>query len=84
MKNKLKKDIIENINPEEKADELIRKFYTFGLNNTPFQSYSWYECKEQSLIAVDEIINTMKMFDPHNNSGLVGFWNNVKLHIEKL
>jgi hypothetical protein len=73
----------ENLDPEEKGEQLIRKFYTFGLNNIPFQSYSWHECKEQSLIAVDEIINSIKLIDPNNNSGLIGFWNNVKLYIEK-
>ena len=25
----------------------------------------------------------IKLVDPNNNSGLIGFWNNVKLYIEK-
>jgi hypothetical protein len=40
---------------KEKAEELVRKYYTFGLNNTA-QSFSWYECKECALIGVDEIM----------------------------
>jgi hypothetical protein len=30
---------------KEKAEELVRKYYSFGLNN-PAQSFSWYECKQ--------------------------------------
>lgn len=65
-----------------KAEELVRKYYTFGLNN-PAQSFSWYECKECSLIAVDEIIENDK-----KNYGIDGFvvkyWQEVKNEIEKL
>jgi hypothetical protein len=44
---------------KEKAEELIRKYYSFGLNN-PAQSFSWYECKQCALIAVDEQITLIK------------------------
>jgi hypothetical protein len=68
--------------PKEKAEQLVRKYYTFGLNN-PAQSFSWYECKECSLIAVDEIIKNDK-----ENYGINGFvfeyWKEVKKEIEKL
>ena len=37
---------------KEKAQELVRKYYSFGLNN-PAQSFSWYECKQCALIAVE-------------------------------
>lgn len=68
--------------PKEKSEELVRKYYTFGLNN-PAQSFSWYECKECSLIAVDEIIENDK-----KNYGIddfvVEYWQEVKNEIEKL
>lgn len=62
--------------PKQKAIELVRKYYTFGLNN-PAQSFSWYECKKCSLIAVDEIINYCCGDD-------VLFLHKVKQEIEKL
>lgn len=40
---------------KEKAEELVRKYYTFGLNN-PAQSFSWYECQQCAIIAIDELI----------------------------
>ena len=49
---------------KEKAEKLVRKYYTFGLNNTA-QSFSWYECKECALISVDEIMKA-----PFENSYL--------------
>ena len=35
------------------------------------------------LISINEIINSIKLVDPNNTSGLIGFWNDVKLYIEK-
>jgi len=68
--------------PKEKAEELVRKYYTFGLNN-PAQSFSWYECKQCALITVDEII---KALDEHQwqNRFVIEFYNEVKNEIEKL
>lgn len=67
--------------PKEKSEELVRKYYTFGLNN-PAQSFSWYECKECALIAVDEILN-------HKNNFIqtqfqFTYWQEIKQEIEKL
>ena len=42
--------------PKEKAEELIRKYYTWGINKEG-QTLSWLEAKECALIAVDEILN---------------------------
>ena len=61
--------------PKEKAKELVRKYYTFGLNN-PAQSFSWYECKECALIAVNEILNVI-----HTNME-DKYWEEVKQEIE--
>ena len=68
--------------PKEKAEELIRKYYTFGLNN-PAQSFSWYECKQCALIAVDELI---EQENKYNNGSFYPskYWQEVKQEIEKL
>lgn len=59
--------------PKEKAEELVRKYYTFGLNN-PAQSFSWYECKECALITVKELIK---------ETG-AKYWYDVKHELEQL
>ena len=70
--------------PREKAEQLIRKYYTFGLNN-PAQSFSWYECKECSLIAVDEIIGLIE-FNKYDDKYWEEeeYWKEVKEEINKL
>lgn len=67
--------------PKEKAEELVRKYYSFGLNN-PAQSFSWYECKQCALIAVDEILNNDNNF--FNTYSKNDYWQEVKQEIEKL
>jgi hypothetical protein len=67
--------------PKEKAEQLVRKYYTFGLNN-PAQSFSWYECKECSLIAVDEILDEQNDFI--QTKGYYNYWKEVKTEINKL
>ena len=73
--------------PKEKAEELVRKYYSFGLNN-PAQSFSWYECKQCALIAVDEIDlllqNSTPKDDPYGNLFALEYWQEVKQEIEKL
>ena len=69
---------------KEKAEELVRKYYTFGLNNTA-QSFSWYECKQCALIAVDEIIRAIPDASdddsPYNHE--LKFWQEVKHELNK-
>jgi hypothetical protein len=66
--------------PKEKAEELIRRFYSIGA----------IECKQCALIAVDEIFEFMKMDDEYTetvsnaNSKWVDYWQEVKQEIEKL
>lgn len=66
--------------PKEKAEELIRRFYSIGA----------IECKQCALIAVDEIFEFMKMDDEYTetvsnaNSKWVDYWLEVKKEIEKL
>lgn len=66
--------------PKEKADELVLKYYTFGLNN-PAQSFSWYECKQCALIAVDEILSINSV---DKDFSLSHYWVDVKDEIIKL
>jgi hypothetical protein len=75
--------------PKKKAKELVRKYYSFGLNN-PAQSFSWYECKQCALIAVDEIIGQWEVIDVYLADGNgqlnqnLKYWYTVKKEIEKL
>jgi hypothetical protein len=62
--------------PKEKAEELIRRFYSIGA----------IECKQCALIAVDEIliaIPNASDYDSRYNHELV-YWQLVKEEIEKL
>ena len=58
-----------------------RKYYTFGLNN-PAQSFSWYECQECALIAVDLILDEYWLW--LHDTERKEYWNEVKKEIEKL
>jgi hypothetical protein len=72
--------------PKEKADELIRKYYRWGLHKDG-QSLSWLESKECALIAVDEILQNV--YDDRATIGRQNltdkeYWTEVKQEIEKL
>ena len=67
--------------PKEKADELVRKYYKFGINNVPFSSFSWFECKACALIAVDELIDHCGLVEPFLG---VEYWKEVKIEIDAL
>ena len=79
--------------PKEKAEELIRKYYRWGLHKDG-QSLSWLESKECALIAVDEIIKDLKEslkvaedLHLHARGLIIGSfvdWQEVKQEIEKL
>lgn len=43
---------------EQKAEEVIRKYYTFGINKEG-QTLSWHECKQCALIEVNSIIEVL-------------------------
>ena len=66
--------------PKEKAEELVRKYYTFGLNN-PAQSFSWYECKQCALITVDEIIESHYFVLSGVKPNIYNYWQEVKQEI---
>ncbi len=67
--------------PKEKAEKLVRKYYTFGINKEG-QTLSWYECKQCALIAVDEVLNEENHFIQTDAHFL--YWEQVKQEIEKL
>ena len=70
--------------PKEKAEELVRKYYTWGINKEG-QTLSWFEAKQCALIAVDEIIETVSMCIPYlHESTYYEYWVNVKEEIIKL
>lgn len=62
--------------PKKEAEELVRKYYTFGINKEG-QTLSWDECKQCALIAVDKILE-------HCYQVMKPFWQEVKQEIEKL
>ncbi len=69
--------------PKEKADELVYKYYTFGINNIASPSYSLHECKQLALIAVDEIFKT-GLLEGSTLGINKKYWQEVKTEIEKL
>ncbi len=73
--------------PKEKAEELVRKYDTFGMNNIASPSFSWTECKQLALIAVDEIIKEYSNVRPmfvYITPPRLRYWIEVKQEIEKL
>jgi len=66
---------------KEKAEELVRKYYTFGINKEG-QTLSWNECKQCALVAVDEVLNEENHFIQTDAHFL--YWNQVKQEIEML
>ena len=88
----------EVFTPKDYAEWLVRKYYTFGLNN-PAQSFSWYECKQCALMALDSIYDSTRMLIGHyiKSNGVkaymdielsknltLTYWQEVKKEIEKL
>jgi len=64
------------LTPKLKAEKLIRKYYSFGLNNVA-GSFSWYECKKFALFTVDEILKAREV----SPGGLIldeDYWLEVK------
>ena len=88
----------EVFTPKDYAEWLVRKYYSFGLNN-PAQSFSWYECKQCALIALDSIYDSTRMLVSHyvKSNGVkaymdielsknltLAYWREVKKEIENL
>ncbi len=60
--------------PKEKADELIRKYYSIGA----------IEVQQCALVAVDEILSMGIMSDSGDWRMAKSYWEEVKQEIEKL
>ena len=88
----------EVFTPKDYAEWLVRKYYSFGLNN-PAQFRFWCECKQCALIAIDSIYDSTRMFISHyiKSNGVkaymdielsknltLTYWREVKKEIEKL
>ncbi len=72
---------------KEKANELVDKFDNFDVLGEDHNGFTAQQC---ALIAVDEIMEFMKMDDEYTetssnaNSKWVYYWQEVKQEIEKL
>lgn len=67
--------------PKEKAEELVRKYYSFGINKEG-QTLSWYECKQCALIAIDEILSVIT--NSNDYYIMSNYYQQVKKEIENL
>jgi hypothetical protein len=67
--------------PKEKSEELIRKYYRWGLHKDG-QSLSWLESKECALIAVDEILNVTIGLNDFTDD--FEYWQQIKQEIKTL
>lgn len=68
---------------EQKAEEVIRKYYTFGINKEG-QTLSWYECKQCALIEVNSIIQVLYSLKFGNAlSEEIEYWEAVQQEITK-
>ena len=69
--------------PQEKADELIRKYY----RNSDLidEDLTWTQAKECALIAIDEIIKAIDFdwMEVQNLNSQHRYWQQVKQEIEK-
>ena len=67
---------------EQKAEEVIRKYYTFGINKEG-QTLSWHECKQCALIEVNSIIEVLYSLKFGNAlSEEIEYWEAVKIKIK--
>jgi hypothetical protein len=70
--------------PQEKADELIRKYYRNS--NLIGEDLTWTQAKECALIAIDEIIKECYMWNGNDNviweTNRFNYWNEVKQEIK--
>jgi hypothetical protein len=75
--------------PKEKAEELVRTYYTWGINKEG-QTLSWLEAKQCALIAVEEIskvVNDIWMDSfttGESDNKFYNYWQEVKKEIEKI
>lgn len=63
--------------PIEEAEQLIRKYYTFGINKEG-QTLSWLESKQCALIVVERLIDESRQ---QENVLRFKYWREVKKHL---
>ena len=68
--------------PKEKADKFVKKMYAVHSNSA--SDITLYFAKQCALIAVDEIINSIVIFDLTAAENQFTYWEQVKQEIEKL
>jgi hypothetical protein len=66
--------------PKEKAEELIRKYYTWGINKEG-QTLSWLEAKQCALIAIEEILKSRPAITD-SQIEYQNYWEEVKQEIK--
>ena len=71
--------MVKIMTPKEKAEELIRKYYRWGLHKDG-QSLSWLESKECALITIDEMLKV----GYYSDDKIYDYLHTVKQEIEKL
>jgi hypothetical protein len=79
--------------PKEKAEELIEKF-KFETKRSEIINdillgdisvvFKHYKAKQCAIIAVDEIIQSLRNAEPISDLGYAGYWHKVKIEINKL
>jgi hypothetical protein len=73
--------------PQEKADELVNKFYNvIGKNYSKgdgFGTQLFEEAKQCALIAIDEILHSLE-YNTWQNREILKYYEEVKQEIEKL
>jgi hypothetical protein len=66
------------LTPEQRAEQLVREYYTFGINKEG-QTLSWLESKQCALIAVK-----FAQSNPLNKDSYNEYLQEIKQEIEKL
>jgi len=73
------------MNSKEKAKDLVDRYkYLYDDDEKLYLHASLNIAKRYALIAVDEIINSIRFTDAKSDLGYVGYWQEVKQEIELL
>ena len=71
--------------PKEKAKELVNTYrYILSIPNAPLGENKDSIAKQCALIAVDEIIQSLRHAEAISDLGYPGYWHKVKIEINKL
>ena len=71
--------------PQEKAKELVHKMFNVDLQcDNEAMCMLYPHAIKCALVAVDEIIQSLRCTQPKSDLGYPGYWHKVKNEIEKL